>query len=308
MAQAGEATERESPTSDAVVDVVVVSYNSSGELRGCVEPLSADPAIRVIVVDNASSDSSVESISDLPVEILALETNRGFGAGCNVGWRLGRANRVLFLNPDARISVPGVLQLSRVLDRTSAGAVAPRIEDDEGVLAWSLRRFPQVRSIFAQALFLHRWLPRAEWTDEVIRDPQRYENESSCDWASGACLLVQRDSLVALDGFDEGFFMYCEDVDLCRRLWDRRERVVYTPEVLCTHEGGASAPRSTLVPTLARSRARYAEKHFGPGRALAFRAGLGLNALTHLLAGRDSSMRTGHARALRATLQRSART
>lgn len=282
------------------VDVVVVSYNSRRRLRACVEPLAGRPELRVVVVDNASSDRSLEAVADLDVDVVALRRNIGFGAGCNVGWRAGAAPHVLFLNPDTHMSADDVLLLSGVLERSAAGAVAPRLLAASGQLEWSLRRFPEVRSIFGQALFAHRLLPAAAWTDEVIRDLERYEREGPCDWASGACLLVRRASLDAVGGFDEGFFMYCEDVDLCYRLWERGEPVVYTPDVLCVHAGGASAPRWRLLRVLAQSRIRYARKHFGRGRAFAYRLGVGANALTHLLAGRDLRRRLGHARALAA--------
>ena len=288
---------------DPSVDVVVVSYNSRDRLRECVEPLSQDPSIVVHVVDNASRDGSTEVVTDLPVEVIELARNVGFGGGCNAGWRAGSAPYVLFLNPDARITAEDVRCLTDVLERTSAGAVAPRVVDGQGALDWSLRRFPEVRSIYGQALFAHRLFPNARWADEVIRDPERYDREGPCDWVSGACMLVRRSSLERLDGFDEGFFMYCEDVDLCRRLWDGREAVVFTPAAVCTHAGGASAPRWSLVQTHARSRIRYAKKHFGRTRAVAYRIGVGLNALTHVLVGRGLESRIGHAQALRATLR-----
>src|SRR5689334_14188199 len=117
------------------VDVVVVSYNSSSELRSCLEPLAGQPGIRVIAVDNASTDGSLDAIADLPVEQIALERNGGFGHGCNVGWRRAAAPCVLFLNPDARIEPDSVERLAAVLDETPAvGAVAPRITEADGTL------------------------------------------------------------------------------------------------------------------------------------------------------------------------------
>src|SRR4051812_14831571 len=109
------------------VDVVVVSYNSGDRLLGCVEQLARDPAIDVVVVDNASSDDSVAVLSDLPVRIIALERNLGFGGGCNVGWRASSAPHVLFLNPDARVTAGDVLGLADAAERLGAGATAPRI-------------------------------------------------------------------------------------------------------------------------------------------------------------------------------------
>ena len=288
--------------SEIRVDVIVVSYNSGDRLRAGIEPLSREPAIHVVVVDNASEDDSVAAVSDLPLTIVALKENLGFGGGCNAGWRSASAPYVLFLNPDAQMTPEDVIRLAAVLERTSAGAVAPRVVDESGALEWSLRRFPEVRSIYGQALFAHRLFPAAEWVDEVVREPRQYEREGLCDWASGACLLVRRTLLEQLTGFDEEFFMYCEDIDICRRIWNSGSSVVYTPTVACIHAGGASAPRWRLLPVLAESRIRYARKHFRRVRAIAYRVGVALNSLTHLIAGRGLRARIGHARALLANL------
>ena len=271
-------------------------------LRACVEPFSREPSIGVFVVDNASNDDSVSVVADLPVSVFALKKNLGFAGGCNVGWRAAKATYVLFLNPDARVAPLGVLRLANVIERTSAGAVAPKIVNESGDLEWSVRRFPTVRSIYGQALFAHHLFPTASWVDEVIRDRERYEHEGPCDWASGACLLARRELLERIGGFDERFFLYREDVDLCRRLRNLGEAVVYTPTVVCIHAGGASAPRWRLLQLLTSSRITYARKHFGSIRAGAYRIGVALNALTHLLAGRGFHRRLGHACAFLAAI------
>src|SRR5688572_12982513 len=135
----------------AHVDVVVVSYNSARSLRACVEPLAGHPALNVIVADNASSDGALSTIADLPAVGLALERNGGFAHGCNAGARAGDAPYVLFLNPDAVMEPAAVLRLAAVLeDDPRVAIVAPRILDANGTLDFSLRRFPRLRSTYAQ--------------------------------------------------------------------------------------------------------------------------------------------------------------
>lgn len=287
-----------------LVDVVVVSFNSREHLRGCVEPLVAIDDVRVTVVDNASSDGSLEAVADLPVTTISLERNGGFASGSNAGWRAGKGAYVLLLNPDARIDRESLYELVQALERDpAAGAAAPKILHADGTLHFSQRRFPRLRSTYAQALFLHRLFPRASWTDEVVRTEEAYESAGSPDWVSGACILVRRSVLERLGGLDEGFFMYSEDTDLCRRIRDVGLDVRFEPEAVVVHEGGASAPRSSLLPELAASRVRYAQKHEGPLGAAFERIGIGLGAVTHLVAGRGgAAARTGHARALRAVL------
>jgi GT2 family glycosyltransferase len=281
------------------IDVVIVSYNSAGHLRSAVEPLTGLPGVNVIVVDNASSDDSLETVAGLPVEAVSLDENRGFAHGCNVGWRRGTAPGVLFLNPDATIDSASLQRLEDTLAASpSVGAAAPRIIESDGTLDFSQRRFPRLRTTYAQALFLHRIFPKAIWSDELVRDPAAYERPGSPEWASGACLLVRRTVLEQLDGLDDGFFLYCEDLDLCRRIRKAGLDVRFEPEAVVVHEGGASAPRAALLPVLAASRVRYAKKHQPAGAALLERAGVALGALTHAVVttgGREA--RRGHLRA-----------
>jgi GT2 family glycosyltransferase len=210
----------------------------------------------------------------------------------------------VFLNPDALLDEEGLTHLVKALDDPRVGVAGPRIVGRDGALDYSQRRFPRLRSTFAQAFFLHRLFPAARWTDEVVRDRAAYEVAGPTEWLSGACLAVRRELLEQLGGFDEGFFMYCEDKDLCRRAWDAGYQVVYLPTATASHDGGGSAPRSALLPVLAASRIRYAEKHGGRAGALLERLGVATTALTHMLVPRKSSaVRAGHAHALMRALR-----
>lgn len=290
------------------VDVVVVAYNSRSHLRAAVEPLTKDDRVAVVVVDNASADGCLETVADLDIRTIRLDRNGGFAHGCNTGLREGEAPYVLFLNPDAVIEPGSVLRLASVLEEEpGVGAVAPKIVDSEGRVDISLRRFPRARSTFAQALFLHRFFPRAPWVDEVVREPSMYERPGSPDWVSGACLMLRRTQLEQLGGWDQGFFLYCEDIDLCRRVRATGLQVRFDPSAVAVHEGGASHPRAELLPVLAASRIRYAAKHGGLAASTLERAGVALGAFTHMLVGRGAAARRGHARAL-ATALRPSRT
>lgn len=290
-------------------DIVVVSYNSRDRLRACVEPLVGIEGVEVIVVDNASPDRSLEAVAEVQVTRVQNPRNGGFAYGVNAGWRAGQGRDVLLLNPDATIDGTALGRLAEVLERDpGVGAVAPRIVNEDGSLQPSLRRFPRLRSTFSQALFVHRLAPRASWADEVIRDPRAYTSYWEPEWVSGACVLVRREVLERLDGLDEGFFLYGEDKDLCRRIRDLGLRVAFEPAALCAHAGGASAPRAALLPVLAASRVRYARKHYRHPAALLERAGIALGALVHAAVGRGGpAVRAGHLAAARVALGLSAR-
>ncbi len=286
------------------IDAVIVSYRSAATLRGCVEPLAALPGVRVIVVDNASPDDAVETILDLEVEVERSPKNGGFSYGCNRGAVLGVAPLLLFLNPDARLDAVALEGLADALATDPAAAlVAPRIIEDDGELAWSQRRFPRLASTFAHAFFLHRLFPRAAWSDELIRDRAAYERAGSPEWVSGACMLVRRDAFEAVGGFDERFFLYCEDTDLCKRLRDAGHTISFDPRAEIHHVGGASSGAGETRPIAARSRVLYARKHRGRFAARLEALGVALGEATHAAtAVSRPATRRGHLAALRAAL------
>jgi N-acetylglucosaminyl-diphospho-decaprenol L-rhamnosyltransferase len=270
------------------IDVVVVAYNSRDHLRRCVEPLAAIAGVRVVVVDNASPDGGVETVADLPVTVVVNDRNGGFSYGCNRGWRVGDAPYVLFVNPDAHIAEPSLRALAAVLDGNPGVAIAgPRIALADGTTARSQRRFPRLAATCGRALFLNRVFPR--WASELVDEDAAYERPGRPDWISGACMLVRRSVLEQLGGLDEGFFLYCEDKDLCRRARDAGYEVAYEPSAVAGHAEGASAPRRGLRSVLAQSRVRYARKHGGLVAATLERAGLALLAVRRLVVTRGGS-------------------
>ena len=287
------------------VDVVIVTYNSADKIGACLASLAGDPDVRVTVVDNASTDETLQRLRLLSVDVLPQRVNGGFAVGCNVGWRSGEAPYVLFLNPDAVIEPSSVRALAEVLARDSAvGIAAPKFLYPDGRLAPYLRRFPTLASTFGRALFLHRLFPRARSFEEVVSDPAAYERPGRVEWVPGACLLVRRSLLERLGGFDERYFMYCEDKDLCKRAREVGQYVWFEPRAVCIHESGASRPRSSLLPVLAESRLRYAGRHERAAVAALHRVGLLLEALTRLALSRGgAAARAGHVEALRSLVR-----
>jgi len=161
-----------------------------------------------------------------------------------------------------------------------------------------------VLSTFGQALFASRLLPRAGWLDEVVRDERPYAAARDAEWLSGACLAVRRSLLELIGGGGEAYFLYSEDTQLCRTAWDEGFRVRFEPEAVARHVGGESAPRASLLETLARSRVTYVRQNRPPAVALLHRIGIGLEAVTHAVACRGGvEQRKGHLRAIRAALR-----
>jgi N-acetylglucosaminyl-diphospho-decaprenol L-rhamnosyltransferase len=284
------------------IDAVIVSYNSRDTLRACVEPLLRIPEVSVTVVDNASSDGSLESVSELPVRAIAAGRNGGFAFGCNLGTAAGTAPFVLFVNPDARVRPADLRRMAEVLEREpDVGLLGPRIVDADGEVVPSMRRFQRVGSTWATALFLHRLFRRAAWANEIVRDPAAYGRPAYPEWLSGACLLARRTVLESVQGFDEGFFLYGEDMDLCARVRAAGYRIRFEPTASVFHEGGRSAPRTGLYAVLARSRIRFARRHSGIVAFVLQHVGLAVGAMTHIaVSARRPDHRRGHIAALRA--------
>jgi GT2 family glycosyltransferase len=288
------------------VDVVVVAYNSRECLSACIVPLAGIEGVSIVVVDNACPERSYEVVEDIDdVRVIHTPANGGFAYGCNRGWRVGGSEYVLFLNPDARLDRDGLRHLAYVLETNpKAGVVGPRTHHEDGTLDWTIRRFPSLRSTYAQAFFLHHLAPRASWVDEVVRDPTVYDGTRCVDWLSGACLLVRRSTLEAVGGLDERFFMYAEDKELCWRVNRLGQDVMYSPGAICVHEGGRSFPRTRLLPLLVASRLRYAKQHHGALGTIVEHAGIGIgHALRAVVCRGERGSRRAHLRALGVVLR-----
>ena len=248
--------------------VVVVSFEAGEALLAALASLRAHASIplRVVVVDNASTDGSVEAVrrSHPAALVIANPENVGFARACNQGWRASEAPHVLFLNPDAEVG-PGALEaLVRVLEeRPDVGAVGPRTRSPDGTIQVSTGPDLTLASEWAQRRLVRgvaRRDPRA-----VAEAEARHAREHEPDWVSGACLLVRRAALEAVGGFDERFFLYEEDADLCRRLRLAGWRVVFTPAAEVRHRLGhsmAKAPRRARL-EYERSHRLYYRQHNG---------------------------------------------
>lgn len=276
------------------IDVVVVAYRSVAHLRRCVEPLAGERDMKVVVVDNACPQQSTRTISDLPVEIVSMGRNAGFAAGCNAGARRGRGEAILLLNPDATITPANVRLLVDSLERDPrCAAVGPRLRLPSGETELSMFREPRLQSSFGEAFFLHHLFPRAEWSTEWVRGG--YEDSAEPEALIGAVLLVRRSAFEELGGFDERFFLYCEDTDLSTRLRRRGFTLRYEPDVVAEHELGGSTPKARQAALRTEARLVYARLHERGVRYVGFRLACAAHELLRVPLA--ATRPTGHLRA-----------
>ena len=232
------------------VDAIVVNYNAGESLRHCVASLLASrPRPSVRVVDNASTDNSFAGLQGLyghssGVEFIANPSNLGFGPAVNAAARSCTAEWLLVINPDCRLELGALAALVAAGEADARIALAgptvrtPRGETERA----SLRRFPTPWNslmTFSGLANLGRWLPAlrgvAVRTDGL--DAAVVEAEAT----SGACMLVRRRAFEAVGGFDEGYALHCEDLDLMFRLRQAGGRVVFVPGAVAVHEQGVSS-------------------------------------------------------------------
>jgi GT2 family glycosyltransferase len=248
------------------IDVVIVSYNTRDDLDRCLASLaSARPASirRVIVVDNASTDGSVDAVrSRWPdVEIVALERNVGFGAANNAGLRHATAPLVLLLNSDTIVAAGALETLAARQAATGAIAAGPRLVDGEGRPEIS---FGSMLSPLGELRQRRRQRLARGASARARRAVDRLTGrERTVDWVTGACLLADRQAILEAGLFDERFFMYEEDVDLCAALRQRGGRILFTPAATVTHLRGRSTRRAPAAARrhYDRSHLAFYEKH-----------------------------------------------
>jgi N-acetylglucosaminyl-diphospho-decaprenol L-rhamnosyltransferase len=254
------------------LSIVIVCWNDWKVIRDCLNSIYAgthSTEFEVIVSDNGSTDSSVELIRQTFPEVRVLEngTNLRFSKGNNVGIRASQGDLILILNPDTLIHDGALDKWVEFADRhPEAGAFGCRVLNPDGSDQGSARPFPTICREWLAALYLR---PLAYVSDRFISDTYtgwQGDSERLIDWQSGCAVMFRAGLLKRLGGFDERFFYYYEDVDLCRRVWEAGHPILYTPQATITHLGGQSTThRFPLAFELDkyRNRYRYFYKYYG---------------------------------------------
>lgn len=269
------ASEQPSP----LVSVIVVSYNTREILRLCLQRLSEELAgihAQVVVVDNASRDQSAEMVElAFPqFELLRSNSNLGFAAANNLGFGRATGPYIVLLNPDAFLGQGAIRKaLVRMENMPQVGIAGGRLQDQAGNLQPSGRLFPSLINELLSLSGLAARFPQSRLFGRFDRTWADPEQDARVDWVPGAFTIIRHSALKAAGCFDERFFLYYEEVDLCRRVLQAGYQIWYWPEIRVTHLGGESSKTVTTMAfssagsqlTLWRMRSAllYYRKHHG---------------------------------------------
>lgn len=271
----GSKEKRGAPGPD--VDIVIVNWNSRSLLRACVAALDQSAItemLSVIIVDNASIDGSTDALvaPRVRLDLVLNRENRGFAAACNQGAERGSAPYLLFLNPDVRVGPDTVASAARHLDdpiNSGVGILGVQLRDANDQVQASCARTPTVATLLLHTLFLDRVFP-ALIRPHFLTDWDHGDTRP-VDQVMGAFLMIRRTLFEQLAGFDERFFLYYEDVDLCLAARQAGWAVVHYAGAQAIHIGGGTtaAIKDRRLFYLVNSRVEYAAKRHGRLAAVA---------------------------------------
>jgi GT2 family glycosyltransferase len=249
------------------LSIVIVSFNTRPDLERCLESLTASPPVlphEIVVVDNASSDGSVEAVRRRwpVIRVIVQPENLGFAIGNNAGIRASSGGMVLLLNSDCVVPPGAIDRLAeRLLAHPAAAVAGPMLLDGSGRTELSFGRmispWAELRQKAIGRAYDRGVAAAVRWVNRAV------SSERYVDWVSGAALLVYRADAEAVGLLDERYFLYTEDVDFCAAIRARGRRVLFTPQATVTHLRGRS--RATVPGAMnaayRRSQLAFYQKH-----------------------------------------------
>ena len=281
------------------IAIIIVSYNTQALLLECLASVVESTQghdIELVVVDNASTDGSYEAARDTYRQALVIgnSTNRGFGAACNQAFRATRSPFVLLVNSDARLTAEAFRALCDCMRlKDSCAAAGCRMTHPTGAPLVNTRYFLTPLNQAMEQAGLFTWL-RGGTLRRTYRPVLGADRiDCSVDWIDGACLMLRRAALDEVGLFDEQFFMYSEDEDLCFRLKRRGWSICFSAAGAAIHHGGASAAvnRSAMLRQFYRSQLLFLHKHRGRAAALFYRTAMQAVFMVKLLLARWPSQK-----------------
>lgn len=226
-----------------MVSIIILTYNGLSLTRQLLNSLKNNVDIKnneVIVVDNASMDNTVAELKKEYdwIQLIENEANIGFGAANNLAAKTARGEILLFLNNDVIVEDDFITPVVQKLSNDIIGTLGPKILNPDHTFQLSAGSFPSVPNEIIDK-FIYKYYRRFGWLLKNVES--KFSKEKPVDWITGACLFIKRKVFNEIGGFDERYFMYFEDKDLCKRVRDIGYDVVYFPAVEIVHLLGQSS-------------------------------------------------------------------
>jgi GT2 family glycosyltransferase len=265
----------------ADVAVVVVTYNSASDIAPLIDDLrvaAIDRPLRVVVVDNQSSDGTADIVrARTDVRLIESKENLGYASGINAGLPFTEpCDAVLILNPDIALAHDAVTRLLMAADAHRIGAVVPLMLYADGATFPSLRREPSLTRAIGDALLGRKIRGRPGFSSETDSRLTSYIEAHDVHWATGAALLIPAAVAREVGAWNEEFLLYSEETDYFRRIRESGRRVRFEPSAVVKHRGQGSGISPELATLMAVNRVRYVERHHGRVYSLLFRAAVAL--------------------------------
>lgn len=266
------------------LSIILVSWNVADLLAACLESIAngtGDLRAEVIVVDSASSDNSVTMLRERfpQVRLIACTENIGYTRGNNVGMAAAQGRHLLLLNPDTEIMGDALTEMVDYMDANpTVGIVGPYTHNSDGSTQSSRRRFPTRTLAFFESTWLQPFAPKTLLDRFYVNDAP-VEQTMDVDWVQGSALMARREVYAQIGGLDEGYVMYSEELDWCKRAKNAGWRVVYVAEAHILHHGGKSSDQVVARRQILfnQSKLRYFRKVYGGYFAQVLRLFLLLN-------------------------------
>jgi len=242
------------------LSIVILSYNTKDLTLACLRSIASaykkeleEKQVEIIVVDNNSSDGSVESLKhDGAIELIQNKENFGFGKGCNIGAKASKGKYTLFLNSDTQVLDKGFIKMTEFLESNPKVAIlGGKIENNDGSPQNSAGKFYNLFNLFLMLLGMERLGLLRSSPDKIQR----------VDWVSGACFMVRSDIFKKISGFDEKIFMYMEDMEVCYRTQKFGYEIYFYPKLKLLHGSQGSSNRTFAIINIYKGILYFYSKH-----------------------------------------------
>ena len=251
------------------VTVLIVTHQSQDEISHCINSIYKyiiDVDFEIIMIDNASTDDTTKIVKKQFPEVIIKEnkSNEGFAKANNIGAKIAKGRFLFFLNPDSVITDNSIKALLSIYESNQRyGIVAPHIHNADGSFQFSTGENPNVFSTLFEAYGMYLFLPNTLFG---YRNRLTTKSNMKVGWVTGACFIIKKEFFDILNGFDENFFLYLEDVDLCYRMKNEiKKHIIYTSKTSIKHFKGKSSKNNSYISKLSsyKSKLYYHKKHNG---------------------------------------------